>query len=57
MERNVERGPVKISMEQDNSGRVLLERRYEEMKRFYDNKVKDMDRELLEYKEMVKHMQ
>jgi hypothetical protein len=48
---------MKISVEQDNSGKVLLERRYEEMKRFYDNKVKDMERELIEYKEMVKHMQ
>lgn len=37
----------------DNSNQAVLEKRYDDMKRFYETRVRDLERELVEYKEFA----
>ena len=37
----------------DNSNQAVLEKRYDDMKRFYETRVRDLERELVEYRELA----
>jgi len=37
----------------DTSNQAVLEKRYDDMKRFYESRVRDLERELVEYREIA----
>lgn len=49
----MERQQTAVTTLGDSPAQALLEKRYDDMKRFYEVRVRDLERELYEYKELV----